>query len=221
MVVTKILLIYFWSATVLCDIPFDRKLFHVSDELPSDNGTNYRLPNHTHPVKYYIGISSRIDLYNFDFRGVAQIDVVVDEPTRQIVLHASRLQILNITLSKYIENDTVLEPVALLPYTYDVVTNFLTISTDETDLEVGDKLILNIEYSGTMDTNRRGLYRSSYIATPGTERWLAVTHFEPTNARAAFPCYDEPALKARFTIRINHGKQYSAISNMPETRFEK
>ena len=46
-------------------------------------------------------------------------------------------------------------------------------------------------------------------------RRLATTHFEPTYARRAFPCFDEPQLKAEFMVTITHHKDHSVFFNMP------
>lgn len=46
-------------------------------------------------------------------------------------------------------------------------------------------------------------------------RWLFATYLQTTGARYLFPCWDEPKLKAEFTISVKHPKKYKALSNMP------
>lgn len=59
-----------------------------------------------------------------------------------------------------------------------------------------------------------GFYRSTYRNADGSEGVLATTQMEPTDARRAFPCFDEPALKAEFTITLVADKHLTCLSNM-------
>uniref|UniRef100_A0A182PTS8 Aminopeptidase n=1 Tax=Anopheles epiroticus TaxID=199890 RepID=A0A182PTS8_9DIPT len=74
---------------------------------------------------------------------------------------------------------------------------------------------VHLEFSGTIKTDFfKGVYRSGYQVEDET-KYLATTFFAATFARTVFPCYDEPAYKARFNIKIRHRSHHTALSNMP------
>jgi len=61
-----------------------------------------------------------------------------------------------------------------------------------------------------------GFYRSSYTNIHGESKIMASTQFESLDARRAFPCWDEPARKAIFSVTLTVPKHMDAFSNMPE-----
>ena len=73
---------------------------------------------------------------------------------------------------------------------------------------------LEVHFTGQLNDKLRGFYRSRYTAQGGEEVYLAATQFEATDARRAFPCWDEPALKATFRLTLLIPPHMVAISNM-------
>uniref|UniRef100_A0A8C2WLD5 Aminopeptidase n=1 Tax=Cyclopterus lumpus TaxID=8103 RepID=A0A8C2WLD5_CYCLU len=73
---------------------------------------------------------------------------------------------------------------------------------------------LKVDFVGELNDKMKGFYRSKYTAATGESRYAAVTQFEATDARRAFPCWDEPAIKATFDIALIVPKDRVALSNM-------
>ncbi len=67
---------------------------------------------------------------------------------------------------------------------------------------------IHIRYGGVLTTKLRGFY----ISKTKTQKF-AVTQFESTDARRAFPCFDEPAFKATFAVTLTIDRGDIAISN--------
>jgi aminopeptidase N/puromycin-sensitive aminopeptidase len=67
---------------------------------------------------------------------------------------------------------------------------------------------IHIRYSGVLNDQLRGFY----ISKTKTQKY-AVTQFESTDARRAFPCFDEPAFKATFAVTLTIDRGDIAISN--------
>uniref|UniRef100_A0A7S3G765 Aminopeptidase n=1 Tax=Palpitomonas bilix TaxID=652834 RepID=A0A7S3G765_9EUKA len=87
-------------------------------------------------------------------------------------------------------------------------------------LNAGGTYMMEIDYTGNLTTRLDGYYRSVYKNQAGEETWIGTTQFEPTDARRAFPCFDEPAMKANFTIHLGVHENFHALSNMPVASIE-
>lgn len=73
---------------------------------------------------------------------------------------------------------------------------------------------LSVSFTGSINDKMAGFYRSKFTNLLGKEEFMAVTQFEPTDARRAFPCWDEPNAKATFSITLIVDGRYTALSNM-------
>lgn len=170
----------------------------------------YRLPNNTVPLYYEVNLDTDIHLGEFGFKGFVRIQIRVLENSPSITLHHRQLTITKIDLKT--ENGANRQ--SNVPHEYDEITEFLEIKP-RLPLSANAIFWVEITYNGTLRGDQAGFYRSSYKDESANNHWLAVTQFESTDARHAFPCYDEPGIRSIFKISIKHDKSYSAIANMP------
>lgn len=168
----------------------------------------YRLPNNTRPETYDISIRTWIDESNGTFTGSVRIGIVAVESTNFIRLHHDIQAIQSVRVLTAGE-----APITIGDLSYNQQYDFLTIPIVGSNLTQGQRYFVDIDYVGFMNSFS-GFYRSLYDVD-GVWIYFASTQFEPTYARSAFPCYDEPQLKSNFTIRLTHVSNYTALSNMP------
>ncbi|XP_048007657.1 aminopeptidase N [Leguminivora glycinivorella] len=167
-----------------------------------------RLPTYVKPEKYFLKLTPYIYEGNFTFDGFASITLNVKNHTRVLTFHGVELTFKDIILY---QKDTG-RRIKIDQRTEDVPRQFHILKLVDT-LLVGKQYVLNITYTGILNDNLHGFYRSSY-EEKNVKRWIAVTQFQATDARRAFPCWDEPALKARFTISIARPRNMTSVSNM-------
>ena len=99
--------------------------------------------------------------------------------------------------------------------TYHDASQVTTISFDQA-LPAGSKAQVTQVFTGYLNDKMAGFYRSSYQGEDGSTKYLAATQMEPTDARRAFPCFDEPALKAEYSITLIADKNHTCLSNMDQ-----
>ncbi|HUJ28043.1 MAG TPA: M1 family aminopeptidase [Myxococcales bacterium] len=152
-------------------------------------GKNFRLPLDVRPVRYSAHLAPDLDKGTFD--GRLELELTLAQPRREIHLHALGLDVQKARA----------RPSSKASITADAESETVTLQF-ESELPKGTHL-LDIAWSGKFTPGLRGLYR----AGP-----LAVTQFEAADARRVFPCFDEPAFKAKWAIQLV-GIDVPALSN--------
>ena len=168
--------------------------------------SSFRLPRHILPEHYDIRLD--LDFENFTFTGKVGIDLEVKETAQEIVLNAAEIEIKEAFLSSG-DGRVPISGVA-----YDEELERATLSVDEPLIPGSYRL--EIDYTGIINNDLRGLYRSVYRDDQGNEHPIATSQCQATDARRVLPCWDEPDFKATFQTTMTVPAGLEAYSNARE-----
>lgn len=173
---------------------------------------SHRLPTTVTPERYAIRLTP--DLTTWTFAGEETVTIQIHQPVGMIVTNAAELAIDSVAIKdakgKVLAGNVVLDN-----------DNERVCFSFPADLLIG-RSELSIKFSGILNDKLHGFYRSTYKGADGKDQPLASTQFESTDARRAFPCWDEPAFKAVYQVTLVVDEKLTAISNagiVHETRL--
>ncbi len=179
----------------------------MASEKSSSNGTGpRRLGRSVIPTRYELTLAP--DIEKAIFEGSEEITIDVRERSEAIILNAAELHIHSAWITDADGRRT------------DVSGIETDDSREEARLVLAEAVgagsyRLHIDFAGSLNDKLRGFYRSRYEDATGHTRIIATTQFESTEARRAFPCFDEPDLKAVFSVTLVVDQGFLAVSNSP------
>ncbi len=167
----------------------------------------YRLPRTVLPSRYQIALEPDLDAASFT--GTVDIEVEVTEPVSDIWLNAAELEI----------HSASIEPASGGAPTAASAIN-LHEKEERAEIVLANEIaagsyVLRLSFTGILNDKLRGFYRSRFTDSEGNERLIATTQFESTDARRAFPCFDEPDFKAVYGVTLTVPEDLFAVSNGP------
>jgi puromycin-sensitive aminopeptidase len=171
----------------------------------------YRLPRTVVPSHYDLRLEP--DIAAGTFSGHVIITATVHKPVHEIILNTAELDLLEATVEAGGSRQAAV-------ITADEHAERARLAF-ESALCVGP-VRTHILFRGVLNDRLRGFYRSRYKDDAGNWHPLAATQFEATDARRAFPCWDEPGFKAVFATTLVLDPRWQALSNtcVEEERFE-
>ncbi|NWI98005.1 AMPN Aminopeptidase, partial [Pitta sordida] len=185
---------------------------------PNNPWNRWRLPATLKPETYEVTLQPFLtpDENNlYIFKGNSSVVFVCVEATDLILIHSNKL---NYTMQGPFHATLQSEDGGSAPsisHTWlEVPTQYLVVQL-AAPLQQGQRYRLSSSFTGELADDLAGFYRSEYIDEQGVKQVVATTQMQAPDARKAFPCFDEPAMKANFTVTLVHPSDYSAISNMP------
>ncbi|XP_028970128.2 aminopeptidase Ey isoform X2 [Esox lucius] len=187
----------------------------TTQSVPKDPWDHYRLPDALSPVSYNITLWPRLQVNQdglYIFTGQSAVVFECKKPTDLILIHSNKL---NLTLINgrhaRLTGLGGATPPTIKDSWLQVETEFLVIQLNG-KLSAGKIYMLFTEFKGELADDLEGFYRSEYTED-GVLKVVATSQMQPTYARKAFPCFDEPAMKAVFHITLFHDRGTVALSN--------
>ncbi|OQD81257.1 hypothetical protein PENANT_c028G06029 [Penicillium antarcticum] len=164
------------------------------------------LPTNVKPVHYDLTLEPNFE--KFTYEGTVSIDLEVTEDTDFVSLNTNEIDIHSAVVSA---KGSVVDSKPEISFNKD--QQVATIKFGQA-IAAGSDAQIKLTFTGILNDNMAGFYRSSYKDKNGETKYIASTQMEPTDARRAFPCFDEPALKAKFTVTLVADKSMTCLSNM-------
>ncbi|QPH19663.1 hypothetical protein C2857_004954 [Epichloe festucae Fl1] len=178
------------------------------------------LPDSVKPTHYNVSLRD-LEFKNWTYQGTVTIDSEIVKPTNQIVINTLELKLTHVKVA--VDHSKASQAIESTKFSYDERAQRATITFDH-ELPVSKKASVVIGFEGIINNEMAGFYRSKYkpTVTPaksvprdGEWHYMFSTQFESCDARRAFPCFDEPNLKATFDLEIEVPVDQVALSNMP------
>ncbi|KAM6950436.1 aminopeptidase Ey-like [Lycodopsis pacificus] len=182
---------------------------------PKEPWQRYRLPDSLAPVSYNVTLWPRLEPNEGDlyiFTGNCTVAFRCVKETDLIIIHSNKLNLTSFEgyHAKLRGLNGATAP-GLKDTWLEIPTQYLVVQLDS-PLEAGSTYELVTEFLGELADDLGGFYRSEYTED-GVKKVVATTQMQPTDARKAFPCFDEPAMKAVFHMTLIHPHETVALSN--------